>query len=189
MNTPTIIGIGTARGGTKSLARLLQAQDLDVTHEGTTSLPWQDGYREGRYEWTLRTLREQDGDVSFWLTQGARRLLEDLPETKCLVLKRPKADTVESLMATMAPTRLSESRSFHGMVFPTIEGPPEEAWGEYWELYREIAGGLEGTYPDRVHSVGLYDLETEDEQAALAEFLGIDDWTYVHDLHYGQRAA
>jgi len=185
MTTP-IIGIGTARSGTKSLAYLFREQGLDVTHEGTTSVAW-DRSTPTRYRRMKQHLEEHDGDVACWLTQAAADLLEET-EGKVVALKRPREDTVESLCEHMAEVRIREDKAFGPMVFPTYPDVPlPEAWQNYWELYRETLGGLVSAYPERVLCVETYDLESEETQAEIAGHFGIEDWTHVKDAHLNER--
>jgi len=188
MDASTIIGIGTVRGGTKSLAKLLQEQGLDVTHEGTDSLDWRREFRENRYLGVRRHLESHDGDVANWLVQGAADLLADIQGSVVVSVRREKDDTVESCLATMNERRLRESRSFAGIPFPTYEDMPiREAWEQYWAEYRQRVGSLKASSKSRVHEVKLEQLGTKEAQAGLANFLGVEDWTYVEDCHYNQR--
>jgi len=189
MNSQTIIGIGTARGGTQSLAHWLAGQGLDIGHEETWSLDWRREVREERYGWNKRRLQDWDGDVACWLTQAAGDLLSDLPEAKCVAMLRPQEDVVESLMETMPPHRIREGRMFSGLPFPNYkEGATEEAWAKYWEEYREVARSLKEGYPDRVMEVPLYELEEEGTQRELAGFLEIEDPQILDQCHKGKRS-
>jgi hypothetical protein len=189
MSDRTIIGIGTARGGTQSLAHWLSEQGLDIGHEETWSIDWRREVREARYGWTKRRLQKWDGDVACWLTQAAEDLLLDMPDAKCVAMLRPKGDVVESLVETMPPHRIREGRMFSGLPFPNYkEGSTEEAWAKYWEDYCVKTRRLKEFYPSRVLKVPLYELEDEDTQCELAEFLQIDDPQILDQCHKGKRS-
>jgi len=183
----TIVGIGTARSGTKSLAKLLQAQGLDVGHEDTTSVPWDVSRKPGRYGRIKRDLEGCDGDVACWLTQAAGRLLRDT-DCRVLTMMRPKADTVDSLLAHFEGLRIREDRPFGPMVFPTYtECSLQQAWETYWHDYRDEVRGLQERYPARVLPVPIESIETREGQERIARFLGIQHWDYVRDCHHNKR--
>jgi len=177
----TVLGLATARGGSTSLAHLLQEQGLEVGHEDSPPLPWEGDVHFGR---CLRHMRRNDGDVAFWLLNGAARLLERLPDARAVAVLRPREETVASLKATMEKRRLRETETFGGMVFPAVQ-----SWGAYWERWREHLCGLESGYPSRVLSVPLAEIETEEVQAKIAGHLGVEDWTHVADCHKNARLS
>lgn len=185
----TIIGLGTARGGTQSLAHWLGEQGLDVGHECTTSIDWK-RERPERYRRALNYLRDHDGDVAHWLTQAAGDLMEDLDDAKIIAMVRDKDDTVESMMECFMPTRIRSDRPYGPMCFPTYtECSLEEAWVRYWERYQAIITKLTAKYPDRTLQVGLEWLQTYPMQQTMARFLVLKDWIYVEHCHKGKRAA
>jgi len=184
----TILGIGTARSGTTSLAHFLQEQGLNVTHEDTTSIDWRREKRPERYARLFRSLQKKRGDVACWITPAIFDLMEDLEDPKCLALLRPKEETVESLTACLAEERIREGRKFMGYPFPNYSGcPVEEAWGQYWEDYREIAETLTETYPDRTLCVPIHDLETDEMQEEIGVFLGLGEVNAVNQCHKNER--
>lgn len=185
----TILGIGTARSGTMSLARLLAAQGLDVGHEKTNSLPWARD-RPKRYARAKRELKRRDGDVACWLTQAAEDLMEALPEAKIIALHRPKPDTVESLLAHMAGLRIRSSRPFGPMVFPTYRDRDLKAgWEAYYDDAHAVIDQVCEQYPSRTLRVATYQLETREEQRRIADFLGVTEWTHIPDCHHNRRQA
>jgi hypothetical protein len=185
-----ILGIGTARSGTMSLAKLLQAQGLDVGHEDTTSVPWDLSRKPARFGRLKNELEATDGDVACWLTQAAHRLLDEYDEARVIALWRPKEDTVDSLLAHMAGLRIRTDRPFGPMVFPTYtDRDIKAAWAAYWEDYQARVDDLLSVWPERVIRVQTYNLESEPTQHRIAAFLGITDWTYVPDCHHNKRAS
>jgi len=102
-----VIGIGTGRCGSTSLARLLDAQEgAAVTHEhapvlGRTS-------RTSADRAPIRRLREQQrrhrlaGDVAHWWLPRLEALAEVFPALRVVVLKRDRQATVESFARVMA---------------------------------------------------------------------------------------
>jgi len=187
MDASTIIGIGTARGGTQSLAHVLQEQGLDVGHEESVSIPWQRDM-PSRYGRTVKHLRRTDGDVACWLTQAARDLLEDIPAAKVLGVLRSKEDTVESLVECFGAQRIRASKPFGPMCFPTYtDCSVEEAWARYWDEHVRVVSALKDTYPSRVLTVDPEILSAPETQQQIARFLEIDNWTHVTDCHKGKR--
>jgi len=188
MCVDTILGIGTARSGTMSLAKLLQAQGLDIGHERSTSVDWQ-LEKQTRFGRLQRELDQWDGEVACWLTQAAPRLMEQTG-AKTIAMLRPKADTVDSLINHMAGIRIRSDRPFGPMIFPSYtDRDLKAAWEAYWDDYVRMVGRLVSAYPNRVLCVRTYELETETEQERIADFLGIDDWHYVNDCHHNKRAS
>jgi len=187
MSTPTIIGIGTARGGTQSLAHVLQEQGLGVGHEESVSIPWVRD-RPVRYGRTVKYLRRTDGDVACWLTQAAADLMEDFPEAKILAMLRPKGETVDSLVECFGAQRIRAPKPFGPMCFPTYTNcSVEEGWTRYWQDYRQEVAKLTAAYPERTLCVSVGKLSIEEEQERIAQLLGIEDWTHVTDCHKGKR--
>lgn len=184
----TILGIGTARGGTTSLAHWLQAQGLDVGHEGTTSVDWRREKRPERYARMLRGLERKDGDVACWLVPAALDLMEDLEDPRCIALLRPKEDTVDSLVEWMGEERIRQGRKFVGYPFPNYpDCEIEEAWARYWQDYRRVVAKLTAAYPERTLCVPLYEIESEEVQQEMAEFLGLDSLNTVKHCHKNAR--
>jgi len=188
MTTDTILGIGTARSGPLSLAKLLQAQGLDIGHERSTSVDWQ-LEKQTRFGRLQRELDQWDGEVACWLTQAAPRLMEQM-EAKTIAMLRPKADTVESLLDHMAGIRIRSDRPFGPMIFPSYRDRDlKAAWEAYWDDYVRMVGRLVSAYPNRVLCVRTYELEEKAEQERIAELLNIDDWEYVGNCHYNKRTS
>jgi hypothetical protein len=185
-----VLGIGTARSGTMSLARLLQAQGLDVGHEDTTSVPWDLSRKPARFGRLKRELESRDGEVACWLTQAAHRLLDEYDEARVIALHRPKDDTVESLLAQMAGLRIRSDRPFGPMVFPTYtDRDLKEGWEAYWEDYMAYVEDLSVTWPDRVFQVPTYQIENKHTQNRIADFLSIPDWQHVDECHHNRRVS
>jgi hypothetical protein len=185
-----ILGIGTARSGTMSLARLLQAQGLDVGHEDTTSVPWDVSRKPARFGRLKRELESRDGEVACWLTQAAPRLLEEFSHAKVIALHRPKDDTVQSLLAHMAGLRIRSDRPFGPMVFPTYTDRDLKAgWEAYWHDYQQAVNHLTEKWPERVLRIRTYRLEDGPTQNQIADFLSIPDWQHVDECHHNRRVS
>jgi hypothetical protein len=89
----------------------------------------------------------------------------------------------------MPPHRIRDGRMFSGLPFPNYkEGSTEEAWAKYWEEYHEVTRSLKETYPTRVMEVPLYELENEDMQREIADFLEIEDPQILDQCHKGKRS-
>lgn len=188
MSDKTILGIGTARSGTGSLAHFLSEQGLDVSHEDTTSIDWRRERRPQRYARLLRGLQRKDGDVACWLAPAIFDLMDDLEDPRCIALLRDKEDTVESLVESLGEERIRRGRKFMGFPFPNYpDCPLEEAWRKYWEDYRRIVGKLTAAYPERVLCVQTENLGSEDTQQEIGEFLELESLNTVKPCHKNKR--
>jgi len=201
--TGPIIGIGCARSGTTSLARLLQAWGLNVCHEGkppngpwTRIIPSQcwrpdDSRRGTQYQQAVHGFQRKgiDGDVACWHVQVIDDLLQDFPDARVITLIRPRADLVESCLQHFRAYRLRTNRYWGGSTFPTYPEAThsaKEGWGAYWDAVYEAITQVEGHHR-HTFRLGTYDIEDVEAQAQLAAFLGVSDWHHVADCHHNKQ--
>jgi hypothetical protein len=176
-----IVGLGSGRCGTHSLAVLLWMQPgTYVTHERHPPLLWYDEPDPCRY------LRDEThpviGDVALYYLPHVERILAEFPATKFLCLKRDQEETVASFLRYLpAPllhlahaTPAGHPRAYWDWSFPKIDRPTrEERFREYWRLYYAEAGRLAGLYPDsfRVFHVSiLNDALAQDDMLRFAGY-------------------
>ena len=187
-----VLGIGTGRCGTQSLATLLDSQSGSaVTHERfCADVPWTyDGYRfvERIADKSPEKARLR-GDVSlYWLPQVERTIKEfDIDEVRVVALKRDKKSTVESYVRKTGGKRGRNHWQLHDgndyefcslgwdKCYPKFEADSKrEAIDMYWSYYYGEVARLEAKYPDFVRCFPMNALNSEDGQREILTFTGI----------------
>ncbi len=186
-----VIGMGTGRCGTVSLATLLDAQPAAwVLHEGVLDgahrmLPWQpDPDALDRWLGTLRARSDGHalfGDVGPYFLPYVELLAEREPEARFVCLKRDRAETVRSFL------QKTEGRNHwydHGgdgwaedplwdPAFPSFDEPDKAAaLGRYWDAYYAEADRLAARHPDRFRVFPTETLNAAEGRAALLDAAG-----------------
>lgn len=180
-----VLGLGTGRCGTKSLARLLNAQPgFSVTHEARPILPWQ-GTQHGLESKIARMWGRKGravGDVCFSYLPYIERAFRTFPNLVAVCMQRQREATVQSLM------RKTVGRNHWGIhgpddrrdarwdaCFPTYpERDKEAAVRRYWDEYACAAATLEAKYPERFRVVDLDALNDEAQVRELLRFVAPD---------------
>lgn len=231
-----VIGLGTGRCGTMSLADLLNGQRQSVCfHElNPGCMSWSESYgtvfsmlrdfkdilEHGPHDRLavdltgdnnrpalekLRSLAAIDtiGDVGFYYLPYVERILTDFPEIKFPCLKRDKAATVQSYVKKMEGRRRSSFRYLFrkrplarnhfveedrsrwrrdarwDKCYPKfVSDSLEDALGQYWDHYYQEADRLAALTP-QLRVFATEDLNTEEGQAELLEFCGIDEREFL----------
>ncbi|MGH7175175.1 MAG: hypothetical protein ACREGR_02365, partial [Minisyncoccia bacterium] len=157
-----IIGLGSGRSGSTSLARFFSEQpDSFFCHEGAYdrprflrytfghSLSWD--IDDAEFEKWLAGLTRAAGDAKYfgdcalYLLPYTERILAARPEARFICIKRERAATVRSLLRANAgvnPWQKSPAgkQNRWERIFPKFEGVSrEEAAIRYWDLYYSIA--------------------------------------------------
>ena len=201
-----VIGMGSGRSGTKSLAKLLDEQDnAKVAHEYGEPLHWD----LNELHWQLWEDRIEEwikpiglrGDVASWylpyIEEIVRRDMDGIKafdrdiviakNLKVIVLKRDKDEVIESFDAwTGQGNRWQEKGGDwpeYDHAFPTYpdELSKREAIGQYWEDYYETCEWLEDV-TDFVKVFDIDVLNSEEGQQKIFDFLGIDgEYVEVHE--------
>jgi hypothetical protein len=192
---PTIVlGMGTGRCGTHTLAELLNAQqDAVVTHEQPPLLVW--SARDARTAIAARIGRIKRtraqrliGDVaSFYLPYvDAAIALE--PSIRVVVLERPREEVVESFVRWLDRVHAlplnhwaaEPAPGWHhdpvwSRIFPKYPiADREEAIRRYWDEYHETATTLAKRFPENVRIFPMHEtLNTDTGVADLLSFVGI----------------
>ena len=166
-----IIGIGSGRCGTQSLARLLNEQPGQrVTHEQLgDQVPWGDAIG---YSGTLKG----DGDVAFYWLPAVRRLLKTDMASRIICLKRPMGPTVDSyLRKTDGFNPWQDSGARWSKCYPHY--PPDiskrTAVERYWHDYYGTAQVLEADFPERFRVFPTDYLNHTQRQRELLLFAGV----------------
>lgn len=171
-----IIGCGTGRCGSKSLAGL-----LEINHELKPLLPWY--YRESLYEKKWKQLLKEGGDVSMSYLNYLPKFIED-HNAKVVCMMRDKQETIDSFMRKSA-------RNNHWMnhdgerweydpvfddVFPTMEADSKrDAIADYWDLYYDRAEKLLKKYPDNIAIFNIETLNSKKGQDKIFNFAEIPE--------------
>jgi sulfotransferase family protein len=203
MSPPRIIlGLGTGRCGTRSLANLLNRQPRTrITHEEPPRLPWNVKDRDAicrRLDRMQQTRQgEVIGDVASYFLPYAERAIEYSPSIRLVCLKRPRDEVVQSFMSWLdsvhpLPTnhwaRVPATGVYHhpvwSRIFPQYDiQDREEGIGRYWDEYSERAESLEKQFPDNFR---IFDwrtaLTTQAGQHAMFDFCGYRAGEHVIDL-------
>lgn len=183
-----VLGIGTGRCGTVSLATLLNSQpDSAVTHESVL-LPW---------EITAETCEKAKsyiaglssggvcGDVSFSWVRYTPFLMQEFPDLKVVALSRDKEQVIDSylkkvgLMDHWHPSPKYPS-SFDG-IYPSFVGATKrDRLSMYCDLYKSLIDKLCFDFGDRICRMKMEDLNTVEGVGRLLAFLGVENPVVVH---------
>lgn len=176
-----VIGLGSGRCGTASLARLLNLQpNASVTHEACP-LPWE--FCRDIWDWNMRKLnsgkppwdKEVVGDVGYYWVNYVERLLNLLPETKFICLKRDRQEVMDSYMVHSSGLNVHPTDDWFRM-FPRYDLPKKEAVGAMWDDYCKISEGWEKKYPESFKIMDVDKaLNSEDGMREMFDFLLIDN--------------
>lgn len=179
-----VIGLGTGRCGTDSLARFLDVQEgADVTHElFRHKLLWRQG--EARIDKFLQWVQLQTdqrivGDVASAYLPYVDYLLAAYPQVKFICLQRARAATIESFMQkTLQRNHWIEHDGTVWQVdewdacFPKYQAASkQEAIGLYWDEYYTIAAQYQSLYPMHFRIFCTDALNHRAGQQAILDFL------------------
>jgi hypothetical protein len=203
-----ILGMGSGRCGTRSLASLLDAQPgAKVSHEEHPLLMWRSANKEKivrRLERMLRSRTEPViGDVASFYLPYVEAALEFDPGIRIACLKRPREEVVQSFCQWLdkvhpLPTNHWAKRPAVGwhhepiwtQIFPQYETIDRlKGIGRYWDEYYERAGELAKRFPEQVRVFDwLAALNTLEGQRDLLSFCGFadDEQVVSLDIHENQ---
>lgn len=194
MTRRIVLGMGTGRCGTRSLAALLDQQaGSRVTHEQWPLLPWATSDTDALIRERLGRMRQQRtepliGDVaSFYLPYVAAALRLD-PAVCVVCLQRPREEVIRSFEAWLdkvhplntdhwskTPAPGWHHEPVYTRIFPQYDTQNRaEGIGRYWDEYAQRAAALAEQYPDRVRVLNMQQaLNTAEGQRDLLGFVGI----------------
>lgn len=197
-----VLGIGTGRCGTDSLAALLDNQTGGaVTHERfKAQVPW----GPAGYDWLRDLIADVPqeaalyGDVSlYWLPQVERLLLDPTfastaESLRVVALQRNREDTVRSYMQkTQGPTGRNHWMVHDGTTYVPCDlgwdkcypkfraADKREALSMYWAAYYGEVDRLAKQYPEQVRCFALNALNTTEGQRDILGFVGIPEQEQV----------
>lgn len=186
--TPLIIGLGSGRSGTVSLARLLDAQPgFRVTHEALEFQLRAEGSETLVHDFLSEITGPSThrrgttvGDVFSAYLYYVRQIAGKFPGTRFVCLKRDRASTVKSFARKVEPANhwmehdgtrwMSDpwDASFPNFSAATVE----EAIGLYWDDYYERAGAFESELEGQFRVFDLDVLNQPEGQAEILAFVG-----------------
>jgi hypothetical protein len=131
-----IVGCGSGRCGTQSLARILDSCDyVHCGHETEPKLYWDD---DCNYQDKLEWFKQRKNDVALYYGKYIDRFLDDLEDIKVICMVRDKKKTVESFKA-VTPDRNHWSHEVDeewDKCFPSYDFESKaNAIRQYWEDY------------------------------------------------------
>lgn len=184
-----IIGLGTGRCGTASLAHLLKSQpDSTFVHEGLFSgkkydhflLPWEvDHSKFLEWEKKIKNLDgKYFGESASYLIQYAEIIIKKYPQVKFVCLKRDRNEVISSFMAkTRGRNHWSLNLSFLEFkdpiwdpIFPKFFTSKKEGIGLYWDLYYAEVQRLQEKYPNKFKIFPTYSLNYQGGMNSIFDF-------------------
>ncbi len=198
--TRIIIGLGTGRCGTVSLAALLTLQQYThATHE-LMLLPHR--FNERKFEAYMRKLSNRQvrisADVALWNLPYVTSILAEYPSTKFICLKRDKKTVVKSFMAK-TPDRnhwtrfdseywdqiewYKEMKCPYRNGYPRFDADKEKAIGLYWDYYEMVSETYEQSFPDNFRIFPVEDLNTRDGCEKILSFAGYVEMIIKAGIH------
>jgi hypothetical protein len=188
-----ILGMGTGRCGTLSLAEILNAQpNTHVTHEEAPLLPWDNERNSGiiakRFD-RMRRKRNAEfiGDIASFYLPYAEEIIKAEPDVRIICLKRAKDAVVKSFCRWLdlvhpLPTNhwakdLPPGWHYEpnwSRIFPKYDIQSRDAGiARYWDEYNERAEILAKEFPDHLRIVDMEQLNDGAGVSELLSFVGI----------------
>lgn len=190
---PFIIGLGTGRCGTTSLAKILSNQPgYQVSHEN--NLPWQGmDYNKDILPWEadydkcdkmLKSIKKNNcqGDIAFYWLPYVEYLIKKIKNIRFIVLERNKEEVVKSYM------KWTQDRN-HWMQHDGIEYEIDKKWdlaypkyntqtkedalSKYWEEYHNTIINYNKIFPNKFIIIDTYKLNEKASLINLFSFLKI----------------
>jgi len=204
MISKMIFGCGTGRCGTWTLSKILAAQpDVASKHEGVP-LPWvtdKNIFWERLGGLLINIDSPIIASVSYVWINYIGLIMGNIKDPKCICLKRPKNEVVESFM-NHSPfnNHWTDPGSLHwdpnhdvdtnlSYQWPAYDLPKKEAIGAYWDEYYAHADYLADRYPDNFVVVELdYALNIRSGQQQMLSFVGIKEKSQVVLLNHKLNA-
>jgi hypothetical protein len=193
-----VIGIGTGRCGTNSLAALLNSQpDCFFSHE-SYRLDWEqraaDCPQFDDFKYLLDREEPIAGDVSLGLSAQAKELMKRFEGLKVVCLRRDREKLIQSLIRASGG---EETRSYY-------QTHPEDSpyHSDYWyhkfpkfpvddkrkavKMYitehYHITSALYNAYPDRVFIMDIAKIDDRIRLDRLFDFVGVSKEGRVYDV-------
>ena len=185
-----IIGLGSGRCGTMSLAHLFDIQDgCGCTHEeyntDRLSLRWKDDLFVLPYAVInlLLNYEETVGDVGWYWLNYVPFIVGYIPNVRFVCLQRDRDETIDSYrrrrdnqIAMFGPDGANSP------MFPMYQQydniPPDEKLALYYDEYYAQAESHEKFYPNNFRIFSIENLNTEEGQKEILDFAGFKNHRY-----------
>lgn len=183
-----VIGYGTGRCGTKSLAAFLDNQkDCDVTHE-KVALGWYQAFTDT--EIAIRDFVSRDskiiGDVGFYWINYLDLILRKYKGSKAINIWRDDEEVIESYWSYMRP-------DIQDMKYNQWKGYPydspnqtKDAIAFTIQRYRFLENEVRKLYPYSIFTIKTDALNNSDVLDELLEWLGINNQN-LNPVHINTR--
>jgi hypothetical protein len=188
MESRIILGIGSGRCGTRSLADVLNRQPgCRITHEDRPLLAWDADQKSERLRarfarWRQRRSEPIVGDDASLYLPYLDEALSAEPDLRVICLQRPRDEVIDSFgrwLDRVHPvptdhwtTRPQPGRHHHPVwstIFPKYDEPTRQAGiGRYYDDYYRQVARLQEACPDRV---GVFPTTALNDEASLRDLL------------------
>ena len=195
-----IIGLGSGRCGTTTLARILNAQENALfTHENFT-LPWRVNECMGLGAVVSMHGRDANmfGDSAFYWIKYVPEVLRYAPDARFVCLKRNKNEVVRSFLARSDKQNWWTDPSskhwdtelkleFKIIMFPKYDLPKTDGVSEYYDEYYRKAVAWEKIYPRNFKIFNMEEVLNEEvAQIKMFDFCGIENPKLMLGKKYNQ---
>ena len=201
-----VLGIGSGRCGTKSLANILAQQPgAYVTHEIRPVLPWTEQESKARIAERITALRYQGrgcslvGDVAHYYLNYVADAISLEPQLRVVCLRRDRKQVVESYYQWVRtsygphanhwrlPDGSRQATTIFSKCFPKYDtNDIKVAIGQYWDEYYKTAEQLVERFPGNVAVFDMHaGLNTAAGQQEVLSFVGVpvEQQTVVLAVH------
>lgn len=180
-----VIGFGTGRCGTMSLAKIINAcRNTNVRHEHHT-------FRVDWYDPKLRKIRRMirsfksngkrgilAGDIALYWLPHVEYIRKQLKDIKLICMHRNKKETVQSFLNKsnvadrLRPNKKTGQRIILGdNMFPTLDGYDiKQSLSFYWEMYEKWSRSIKDIY-----HMDVYQLNDKKVLISLFDYLEIPE--------------
>lgn len=189
MSVKFVIGLGSGRCGTASLAKLIRSQRGGYApHEMRPILPWEPStgwdpmLRLQAIQKTCFPRGSQvSGDVALFYVNYVPQLIEACPELRVVALKREKEATVKSYLRKLKsdvswPINHFSSRP-NGHLwydsYPKYDLPLEESLRKFYDEYYERLAEHMRRFPENIRLWPMSALNAEKGVAEILSFIGV----------------
>ena len=196
-----VLGLGTGRSGSTTLANILGAQsNCYFSHEYPPMLYWRDDpaspeFHIGRFRLLLE-LFPIAGDVSHWWLPYFRLMRTNFPDLRAVVLRRDREETIESFLRVKGDGkkgainhwvrhdgRFWRKNSWDDCYPKYPVETLREAVACYWDAYYQQSQQLQREFPEQLRIFDLAALSDIDGQREVLGFCGIEDCQLVVGEH------
>lgn len=188
-NRKIIIGFGTGRCGTKSLAEFLNQQPgFDITHEGV-KLGWYPATTDteiGIKEFVNRR-DKVIGDIGFYWIHYLDLILRQYRNAKAINIVRPDEEVVNSFWSYMKPDETVYSfGNWRGYPYDSMDRT-KDAIRQTITRYRFLEYQVQRLYPASIYQMTMQELNDKSVLDDLLDWIGEDGPHVVQSIHTNTR--